>query len=214
MKKKIAVRPIARPTLADARPLSTASRPSRAYPDARTLAAAMKDAAARAARVLAIPAIGLAGCAEDTTALPIAPLPPVVEIGKVVEGLKPPVPETRLVPVEPEVVPVATPPPPVEVVPVRPHETPPRPAGDMPAVDPDVTQVTPPPPCPLPQVDRDPPALRGRVSNVRPHPVPVPGGIRPSAPVTEAETIREPAPTPVPRTLSDEALASALASIR
>jgi hypothetical protein len=213
MKRKQAIRPIRRHSTAEARPLEAAAAARRPYPDARTLAAAMRDAAVRAARVIAIPAVGLvAGCAADApTPLPIAPLPPVVEIGKVVEGLKPPLPETRLVPSEPSLVPIETPPGVPHVVPVRPHEVPPRPGGDMPAVDPGF-EAQPPPPCPLPQVHPNPPPLRGRVSNVRPHPVPVPGGIRPASPITQADPI--PAPSPVPRTLSDEALRAALASIR
>lgn len=207
MKRKQAIRPIRRTSPADARPLQTARTPARAYPDARTLASALRDAAARAVRVLAIPAVGLAaGCTETATSLPIAPLPvQIVEVGKVVEGLKPPVPGTEIVPMPP--IPVSvTPPPPIEVVPIRPQETPPRPAGDMPAVET-------PPPCPLPDIDDDPPALRGRVSNVRPHPQPVavPGGIRSTGPVSVTMPERR---APVPRTLSDEALASALASIR
>ncbi len=216
MKRKTALRPIRRTSLADRQDLVTASAAARAYPDARSLSAALQRAAARAVRVLAIPAVGLgAGCSAQPTELPISPVVQM-PIGKVVEGLKPPMPLTELVPVphpiretfvpidlpprHPDVVP-QTPVPHPDPIPLGGARVPVSPLADPPQVEGGERPVRP---------DPETMPIRGRMSVVRPDPMPVPGGIRPSEPVSSVT----PQDVPVPRTLSDRALEAALASIR
>ena len=208
MKKKHAVRPIRRTSPESARPVAGAAAATRRYPDARTLAEALRDAATRAIRIAAIPTAGLfAGCTaasgDVVDGLSGVRLPWQDRIGTVVEGLRAPEESVPLagaqVPVQPDFqppIPQIDPPPlppPVELNPI--------PLGGAPR------PVQPPPP------PERPPTPRGSAMRVDPDPDP------PEVVGLMGMVHAEPGPArlvhagPIPTTLSDEALAAALASI-
>ncbi len=193
--KKVAIRPIRRTTPQESPALAAAARPVHAYPDASSFAATIRAAAERAIRIAAVPTAGLlAGCGSGSGDV----VPSLSQfrfgwegrIGTVVEGLRPP----------------------EEPYPI---------AGEMPAVQvfpvPAIPEAVPPPAVP----DPDPIPVRGLVAPARPPPPPPPqresvrivgdmAAVRPSSP----SSMRLAAGWNAPRTLSDESLAAALASIR
>jgi hypothetical protein len=212
MKKKRAIRPIQRTSPETARAVHAARSSGRGYPDARTLRAALCDVAARAIRIAAIPTTALlAGCASSDAPETFSADAQSWRdrIGTVVEGLRPPADDPpplagAQVPVQPEFVP--------------PIQTELRPIPAPPPVQPDpipsggvVRPVEPPPP---PEPEHRPPRPQGGARPVQPDPDPpevvgLMGMVRSS--LGPARLVHA---TPVPRTLSDEALAAALASIK